>query len=131
MPDGGFTLASRPLAAVAGELGVKERWLRRFIQRHRIPVLRSGRIIRFDDLALRALEEAMRCRSESPAGTETAPLRLAAGSTMPTVRSDEFANALNLTSGRSPKKKPPRSRRDSCATPGTASGQVVALLRQP
>jgi hypothetical protein len=50
------------LAEVAAELKVTERWLRDFIRREQIAVLRSGRIVRFDAAAKRELEDAMRVK---------------------------------------------------------------------
>src|SRR5215472_12259511 len=50
------------------------RYLRELVRRHGIPVLRSGRLIRFDALALNALEEALRCRSGLSAGNQPGPV---------------------------------------------------------
>src|SRR5215471_4957262 len=62
------------LAEVAELRRFTPRYLRELIRRHQIPVLRSGRLIRFDALALCALEEALRqpCRSKSPGGSPPA-----------------------------------------------------------
>jgi hypothetical protein len=75
------------LADVAGDMHVTPRWLREVIRRHQIPVLRRGRVIRFDDLALRALEEALR----SPSKSSAAPTP--ARSPSPGVRSPGNASA--------------------------------------
>jgi excisionase family DNA binding protein len=56
------------LQEVADHLRVSERWLRNFIRRRQIGVLRSGRIIRFDEAAMSELEETMRCRYVSCVG---------------------------------------------------------------
>src|SRR5215470_3494492 len=53
------------LAEVAELRRFTPRYLRELIRRHQIPVLRSGRLIRFDALSLSALEEALRCHSLS------------------------------------------------------------------
>src|SRR5579872_4499719 len=63
--EGGGRLIARPLTEVARDLAVEDRWLRGFVRAKQIPALRSGRTIRFDALALRALEEALRCPSGS------------------------------------------------------------------
>src|SRR5215813_1797698 len=76
LPDseGGPAIAGAPMSAPQRDLTLDEvaelrrftpRYLRELIRRHQIPVLRSGRLIRFDAVSLRALEEALRCRSES------------------------------------------------------------------
>ena len=49
-----------PLEQVAAEYNVSPRRLRRAIREHRIPVLKLGRSISFDTLALAQLEEALR-----------------------------------------------------------------------
>jgi hypothetical protein len=49
--------------AVALTLGISPRTLRRLERTHGIPVLRVGRQVRYDRLAIAALEEA--CRSKS------------------------------------------------------------------
>jgi excisionase family DNA binding protein len=88
------------LKEVATAMQVSERWLREFIRRKQIGVLRSGRIVRFDEAALSELEEAMRCRYASPVGKTQARSRLSA-------RSPEsaYADALRLTTVGSRKKK--------------------------
>src|SRR6516225_1407669 len=61
------------LAEVAELRRFTPRYLRELIRRHQIPVLRSGRLIRFDALSLFALEEALRCRSRRPAQIDWRP----------------------------------------------------------
>src|SRR5215472_13003863 len=61
------------LAEVAELRRFTPRYLRELIRRHQIPVLRSGRLIRFDALSLCALEEALRCRSPSSVANQPAP----------------------------------------------------------
>jgi len=70
------------LAEVAHRFQFKQRWLRQFVRRHRIPVLGSRNQIRFDPAALNSLEEALRLhwRSNSPA-SEMMSSRSLAGST--------------------------------------------------
>lgn len=53
------------LAEVADQLRVRPRWLRELVRERGIPVLRKGRVIRFDALALRAIEETMRAPAKS------------------------------------------------------------------
>jgi excisionase family DNA binding protein len=48
------------LAEVADLRRLTPRYLRDLIRQHGIPVLRSGRLIRFDAYALAALEEVLR-----------------------------------------------------------------------
>lgn len=65
------------LDEVAAEMQVTPRWLRKVVKDHAVPVLRKGRIIRFDDKALDCLRQALRSRplTESEAALERA-LRL-------------------------------------------------------
>lgn len=116
--------AYRTLAEIALDLKVEKRWLRELVHDEKIPVLRRGRVIRFDALAIRALEEALRSPSRSSAGATPAP------SPSPGLSPDAaFAAALKATSRASPAKKRRRSKRNCCATPGT--GNVVALRASP
>src|ERR1700738_1785136 len=79
------------------------RYLRELVRRHSIPVLRSGRLIRFDRAALLALEEALRCHSKSHAGPAPAPSRSAALSP-----ERAYASALRATTPRlRPKRQAP------------------------
>jgi hypothetical protein len=54
------------LGEVADRFHLKVPWLREFIRKNDIPVLRSPKLIRFDAAALGALEEALRGPSRSP-----------------------------------------------------------------
>jgi len=83
------------LDEVAARLQVTPRWLRGFVRRKRIGVLRSGRITRFDDRALAELDQAMR--------VTYAPAR---SSGRPAVSA--YDDALNLTTVVS-RKKPRRT----------------------
>src|SRR3984893_4330485 len=119
MPERDLTLAE-----VAELRRFTPRYLRHLVRRHRLRVLRSGRLIRFDKVALCALEEALRCRSPSPAADP--PAR----SPSPAMSADAaFAAALRATTPSSPRKKPRRSRPSSCAPPGTEN--VVAFGLSP
>jgi hypothetical protein len=118
------------LGEVAEQYRFSERWLRDFIRTRGIPVLHTGKQIRFDGLAIVALEEALRkpCPSPSP-DAKTAPARSPspAASHYPTVRGSAYERALNLTASSSPRKRPQPSKLKSSETPGTAN--VVALDR--
>src|SRR6516165_11695381 len=99
--------ASQPdltLAEVAELRRFTPRYLRELIRRHQIPVLRSGRLIRFDTLSLHALEEALRCHSPSAGVNRLAPSPSSA-------QSPERADvaALKATTPNSQRRKPPRS----------------------
>src|SRR6516165_9305864 len=93
-----------PLAEVAELRRFTPRYLRELIRRYQIPVLRSGRLIRFDALSLRALEDVLRCHSPSSVANQPAP------SQSPGLSPERaFAAALKATTPSSPRKKPPRS----------------------
>src|SRR5262249_49541760 len=98
------------------------RYLRELIRRHQIPVLRSGRLIRFDALSLCALEEALRCHS--PSSGANRPERLPSPALSP---ARAFAAALKATTTKSPPKRQQQLRQTSFAPRGTAN--VVALAR--
>jgi hypothetical protein len=119
----------RTLGEVALDLKFTPRRLREVIRRRRIPVLRDGRDIRFDDLALRALEEALRSPSRSPAGETPARSPSRAPSNLPMAPDAAYAAALKATTSPSPGKRRRSSKRDCCATPGTAN--VVAFGLSP
>jgi hypothetical protein len=104
------------LAEVAELRRFTPRYLRELIRRHQIPVLGSGRLIRFDTLALCALEEALRCHS--PSSGANRPERSQSPALSP---ARAFAAALRLTNPSSRPKKLQRSRLRSSAQPGTAS----------
>ncbi|MBN8872855.1 MAG: hypothetical protein J0H67_08470 [Rhodospirillales bacterium] len=81
---------------VAQEFGISRLKLIRFCRKHGVPLLDLNGSIRFDQVAIQALEEACRSRS-SPA-----PTRALSGSSAPSSqrgprRADAFANALALT----------------------------------
>lgn len=93
------------LAEVADQLRVRPRWLRELVRAKNIPVLRSGRVIRFDELALRALEETMRAPTKSV--EPRAPARAARNLPMDV----ETAMAAALKALTPPAKKPSAPRR--------------------
>jgi excisionase family DNA binding protein len=95
------------LAEVAELRRFTPRYLRELIRRHQIPVLRSGRLIRFDALSLCALEEALRQPCRSLLSDENPPerSRLAAP-----WRANAYAAALKATTPNSQRKKLPRSK---------------------
>src|SRR6516225_9617464 len=89
------------LAEVAELRRFTPRYLRELIRRYQIPVLRSGRLIRFDALSLRALEDVLRCPSPSPAANPAVHSRLPALSPV-----NAYAAALKATSSPSLAKRP-------------------------
>src|SRR5260370_28006775 len=109
------------LAEVAGLRRFTRRYLRELIRRHQIQVLRSGRLIRFDALALCALEEALRWRSPSPAAGQLAPSPSRALSP-----ASAFAAALKATTPSSRPERQPHSKPKSSAPRRTASGVELA-----
>src|SRR5262252_4638277 len=60
------------LEEIAAQYRFTPRYLRELIRKHALPVLRSGRLVRFDALALAALEEVLRCPSPSPVADQPA-----------------------------------------------------------
>lgn len=121
MPDRLLTSAQ-----VADRFQFSERYLRMLVRRHGIRVLRSGRLIRFDDLAIRSLEEALRCHAQEDCGSRAVEIPAPSRSSV-RLPGNAYESALNLTTVASPKKKPPLSRRRSSEPDGT--GNVVALDR--
>src|ERR1700730_13458862 len=119
------------LAEVADSFHLKEPWLRDFIRRRGIPVLRSEKLIRFDRLALDALTEALRdpCPSTVFGASKATrrPSRSAATSTRRTAPGstiDRLRNRLRPTPPSS-KRKSPQSPRSFTEPSGSAN--VVAL----
>ena len=110
----------KTLAQVAEEWQVEERWLRETIRTMHVAVLRRGRIILFDDVAINSLKEAMRCHYGSTKG------KGGQGSTS-RARSPgkSYENALRLTAPQPREKRPPYSKSKSSA--GSISANVVAL----
>jgi excisionase family DNA binding protein len=105
---------------VAELYGYQKRYILELVRRHRIPVLGTGRMIRFDRVALDALEEALRFRSPSPAANRPAP------SPSPGASPDAAFNAaLKRLTRDSPKKKPHSSKPSSCA-PNTTENAVAS-----
>jgi hypothetical protein len=67
-----------PLSKVEEITGFSERRLRKLVRDHAIPVMKSGREIRFDQLSMKALKEAIRLRpsgSNRPPRTRHVPCR--------------------------------------------------------
>jgi len=117
---------------VAAHLDITPASVRKIVRKHRVPVLSTGRHIRFDDIALAAFMEVLRCRSQSPvAATAAKPSTSRAVSTYRAGRSSEYANALRLTGSLSRARKRPRSKPESSATDGTASVVALAPSRRP
>ena len=102
---------------VAELYGYQKRYILELIHRHGIPVLGTRRMIRFDRVALDALEEALRFRSLSLAANRPVPLP------SPGASPDAAFNAAlkRLTRG-SPKKKPRSSKPSSCGPNTMVSG---------
>lgn len=121
-PDSYITLDE-----MADQLQVTSRWLRKVVKDNAVPVLRRGRIIRFDALARAALQEALRqpCPSKSSGEKTPRPSPSPAPSSYRMARGSAFEHALALTTSASPRKKPAHSKRASSETPIT--GNVVAL----
>ena len=115
-----MTTPELTLAQAAEIFHKKPRWLRNYVKKHKIPVLKPGRDLLFDDIALSALREAMRCHSPSPGAGE--PARLPSAGLSPDAA---YAAALKVTIRSLRQKKPGRSRRNSSEQLGT--GNVVAL----
>src|SRR6516225_3891363 len=114
------------LAEIAERFQFSSRWMRDFIRAHGIPVLHTGRQIRFDDLALRSFEEALRrCPSKLFVEKTPAASPSSAPSSYRMDRGSVYERALSLTSSPSPVRKPPRSRSRSSATRGTANALVI------
>jgi hypothetical protein len=96
------------LAEVAERYRFTERWLRDFIRKHNIPVFHTGKQIRFDGLAIAALEEALRRPYYSASSSEKsdrAPIKSPGPS-----RGSAYERLLNLENSLSRVKKAPRSR---------------------
>src|SRR5262249_21375079 len=113
------------LAEVAELRRFTPRYLRELVRRHQIPVLRSGRLIRFDTLSLCALEEALRCHS--PSSGVNRPEHSQSPALSP---ARAFAAALKATTPSSQPRKPQRSKRSSSALPGMGNVVVLAPSRR-
>ena len=114
------------LAEIAELHEITERRLRRIVREKDVPVLRDGHWIRFDDIALAQLREALRapCHSTSSAAKTQARSRSAAPSP-----ANAYAAALRATTSPSPERRQQPSKRRSFEQNGT--GNVVALDRSP
>lgn len=100
----------------ADRLAISERHLRKLEALHSIPVLRAGRAIRYDDLALRTLQEALRCPSKSPAAKD----RALGKSPVPSMDS-AYEKALKLLTPPSPTR---------CASKGKGNFTVLRFTGQ-
>ena len=113
------------LAEVADQLRVRPRWLRELVRERGIPVLRKGRVIRFDALALRALEETMRVPAKS---VERRPPARAARD-LPMDPDTAYAAALKALAP--PAKKPAPARRKLISRTGRDKRLDFAAERAP
>jgi hypothetical protein len=119
-----------PLEQVAADYRVTPRRLKRAIREHGIAVLRLGRSISFDHVALEQLEQALR-QCPGPAEFELnlasikPPARPMASPSRARSRVNAYDAALKALTQNSPEKKRPRSKPSSFATHGT--GNVVVL----
>jgi excisionase family DNA binding protein len=105
---------------VAEHLGVTPRSVRQIVRKHRVPVLSTGRHIRFDDQALEALYAVLRRRSQSTNApiVLAAPSKSRAPSNYLTNNKAKFdAVRARLIAGSQRQKRPPRSAR--CAANST------------
>jgi excisionase family DNA binding protein len=112
---------------VATHLGVTPRSVRQIVRKHHVPVLSTGRHIRFDDHAITAFYEALRCRSQSTNAPTVlaAPSKSRAPSNYRTGGKSTFDEVRERLIADLQPKRPPRSKRKSSETPTT--GSVVAL----
>lgn len=111
---------------VAARLHTTPRTVSELVRDFRVPVLRPGKVMLFDERAIRELEEACRSRSSVAMAPST--------STGPSPRLERkpdaaFAAALALTTSLLQRKKPARSKRASSAPHGT--GNVLPFAGSP
>jgi hypothetical protein len=128
-PDGAAP-RYQPREAVARALGLHERTLRRLERQLGIPVLRVGRQVRYDQVAIAALEDA--CRSKS--GPEK--VALAYGSPAPSLppgrrKASGSDDVLAQMIADLQRKKHLRSKRRSSATTITGSAAEPGSGRRP
>ena len=106
-----FPDAAAPLftfSETALRLRIAERTLRLLVARHKPPVIKAGRRVLFDELAINHLIENLRCPSKSP----PAPKAPCSGSPAPSA-ANAFERALALTTSPSPKKSGRRAKLNS------------------
>src|SRR5215475_14142112 len=118
-------------AQVVDRYQFTRRKLRNIIRKFSIPVLHYGGDIddiRFDDVALTALDEALRCPSKSSAANLRAPSRSRVRYAQLPATASAYNDVLALTTSPSPKEKPPASPPKS--TPAE-SGNVVPIGHSP
>jgi hypothetical protein len=115
------------LAEVAERYRFTERWLRDFIRKHNIPVFHTGKLIRFDALAIAALEEALRrpCSKSSDA-----PIP-AVSKSKALSRDSAFDRLLKLRQSRLREKKRPHSKLVSSESNSTADSKIVPIGHSP
>ena len=118
----------RTLEEVAAQYRFSERKLRELIKKHNLPVLQSGkRLIRFDRLALNALEEALRrpCLIGSPPEKTATERSQSRGRTRsPAAALDSARKAITDALQR---KRPGSSRRNISGK--NTSGEVIPIRR--
>ena len=118
--------ARQTRAEVAREYRIHPRTLHRLEKDYGIPVLRPGRAVIYDAIAIAALEEACRLKSEPARAVKVsgspAPLRPQARQ-----KGSEYAAELAAMTAERQLKRPPRLPRKSSAMP--TMGRVVALGR--
>ena len=115
----------RTLEEVAADMKVSARWLRNVVRERNIPVLRRGRVIRFDQPAINALEEALRCPDMPPVSASLSDRIPARSRSSARSTGNEYDRALKAAAPSLRAKKPPFSKQSSYAPTGTAN--VVAL----
>jgi hypothetical protein len=112
---------------VAAHLDITPRSVRQIVRKHNVPVLSTGRHIRFDDHAITAFYEVLRCRSLSTSAptVPVAPSKSRASSNYRTGGKSKFDEVRARLIAGLQLKPQPRSKRKSSGTPITAN--VVAL----
>jgi hypothetical protein len=112
-PDAAASLWT--FAETAIRLRVPERTLRLLVSRHKPPVIKAGRRVLFDEIAINHLIGNLRCPSKSP----PAPKAPCSGSRGPSA-ANAFERALALTTSPSPKKSGRRAKLNSTGVRCTA-----------
>lgn len=115
----------------AARLGISVRHLFDLVREHSVPVLRPGRRVLFDEVALAILERSIRCPCASNAEKTLARFGLSEPSVPPAPRkASAFAAALALTTPPRREKKPPSWRQRSSEAPGTVNVLSIAASRR-
>jgi hypothetical protein len=109
----------------ASRCGISPRTLRNLIKRLDAPVLRSGRVVRFDAHCHAILTEKMLCQPQSatPDPGSKSPRAKARSRSTSAAQSPEsvYLKALKLATQGSPKKRAPPAKRSSTVVPFTGS----------